>query len=312
MAAVGAGSASAATTTLANSKPDGLIPSTGNLYWTSDSHVVRLSGAIYTGHVWRASKSNVPGQERQLYSESETFPVDFESITWALVDGQYYGYFVANYPSLGISQIKQVSLAGGAAATLATSPSSIGSRDLVNDGSFLYWADAGGIRRMAITGGPVTTLVSGTGFTHLGLDDTRVYYTSGKQIMSVAKTGGSPTVFYTTTSAVEAFTVLPQGSDTIVYWGEADGAVKSYPFIYGYPYVYQNPTPGVTISSVALGYVSGANWVMWGQCTPVGCGAQMYDQGSTISWSTASRPIDLSADQGGAYWGDSHLEKYPF
>jgi hypothetical protein len=219
---------------------------------------------------------------------------------------------VANYPSLGISQIKQVSLAGGAAATLATSPSSIGSRDLVNDGSFLYWADAGGIRRMALTGGPVSTLVSGTGFTHLGLDDTRVYYTSGKEILSVAKTGGSPTVFYTTTSAVNAFTVLPQGSDTIVYWGEADGAVRSYPFIYGYPYVYQSPTPGVTISSVALGYVSGANWVMWGQCTPAGCGAQMYDQGSTISWSTASRPIDLSADQGGAYWGDSHLEKYAF
>lgn len=38
----------------------------------------------------------------------------------------------------------------------------------------------------------------------------------------------------------------------------------------------------------------------------------MYNQGSTISWSTTSRPIDLSSDPGGAYWGDSHLEKNPF
>ena len=75
------------------------------------------------------------GREIQLYSEAHDYPVDFESINWALVGGQYYGYFVANYKSLGISQIKRVPLAGGAATTLVTSPAAIGARDLVNDGS---------------------------------------------------------------------------------------------------------------------------------------------------------------------------------
>ncbi len=53
---------------------------------------------------------------------------------------------------------------------LATSPAAIGNRDLVTDWSSLYWADAHGIRKMAITGGTVHTLVSGQTFAHLGLD----------------------------------------------------------------------------------------------------------------------------------------------
>ncbi len=102
-------------------------------------------------------------------------PVNFEAITYANVGGTWYGYFVANYPSQNESQIKRVPLTGGAAVVLATSPAAIGNRDLVTDGSSLYWADADGIRKMAVTGGTVQTLVSGQTFAHLGLDGPVLY-----------------------------------------------------------------------------------------------------------------------------------------
>jgi hypothetical protein len=317
LAAAAPAGASAATTQLAHSKPNGLAPSTGNLYWTSDSTAYRVqpSGAItvvYTGHVWRASKSNVPGHEIQLYSEAHDYPVDFQSITWALVGGQYYGYFVANYKSLGISQIKRVSLAGGAATTLVTSPAAIGARDLVNDGSYLYWADAGGIRKMPIGGGPVTTLVAGTTFSHVGLDATRVFYASGASIMTVAKAGGTPSVFVTASSAIRAMYVLPQNPNTQVYWGEANGAVHSYP---SYVTTYQAPAPGVSISSVSVGTTNSfGSWVMWGQCVSGSCGVLMRNpiSGSEMTWATTGTPTGLSIDDGGVYWGDNFLEKNPF
>ncbi|MGO9793946.1 MAG: CHAP domain-containing protein [Solirubrobacteraceae bacterium] len=119
------------TTTLSDTQPARLIQSTGNLYWTANH-------GISQADVYRASKDNEPGQERILYQAPATStPVDFEAITYANVEGTYYGYFVANYPSQNESQIMQVPLAGGAAGVLATSPAVIGNRDLVTDGSFL-------------------------------------------------------------------------------------------------------------------------------------------------------------------------------
>jgi hypothetical protein len=321
-AVTGPAGASAATTQLAHSTPNGLAPSTGNLYWTSDSqaYVINPDGFIsvrYAGHVWRASKSNVPGHEVQLYGESKDYPVDFRSINWALVGGQYYGYFVANYKSLGISQIKRVPLAGGTVTTLATSPAAIGGGDLVNDGSFLYWADAGGIRKMAIGGGPVTTLVASMKISRLGLDDTRVFYASGQNVMTVPKSGGSPTVFAGAASAIRALYVLPQGADTQVYWGEASGAVRSYSSGLGstYELTYQSPAPGVAISSVSVGATTSfGRFVMWGQCASGSCAVHLDNpiDGSDIAWPVTGTPTGVSIDDGGVYWADNYLEKYPF
>jgi hypothetical protein len=322
VAAVGAASASAATTTLANSKPDHVAASNGNLYWTSDSraYVTQPSGLVslaYMGAVWRASKSNVPGQEQLLASETESYPVDFESITWARVGGQYYAYFVTNYPSRGISRIKRVPLSGGTEKTLVTSPATIGSRNLVNDGSYLYWADAGGIRKMPIGGGRVTTLASGATFAHLGLGSAHVFYSSGARILTVAKSGGSPRPFVTAGSNIRALYVLAQGPnafDDTVYWGEADGAVMSYPSVTGHPFQYQAPASGVSVTSVTLSDTSLVTLIMWGECTPTGCGVQLVDpiDGSEAGWLTRSAPIDVTMDDNGAYWGDNHLEKHTF
>jgi hypothetical protein len=86
-----------------------------------------------------------------------------------------------------------VPLAGGAAVVLTAAPSVIGDRDLVTDGSFLDWADADGIRKMPIVGGPVQTLVSGTAFAHLGLDGSVLYFSSRNSILSVPTSGGAST-----------------------------------------------------------------------------------------------------------------------
>jgi hypothetical protein len=168
-------------TTLSYTQPGRVIQSTGNLYWTANQTQAGMSQV----DVFRASKDNKPGQELILYQESQsaTSPVDFAAITYANVGGTWYGYFVANYPAEAESQIMRVPLAGGAGVVLAISPAVIGDRDLMTDWSFLYWADADGIRKMAIAGGPVQTLVSGTAFAHLGLDGSLLYYSSGNSIL---------------------------------------------------------------------------------------------------------------------------------
>jgi surface antigen len=290
-----------AATTLSYSQPDRLIQSTGNLYWTADQTVEGRSQAV----VYRASKTNEPGQERILYQELSlpASPVNFEAITYANVGGTWYGYFVANYPSQNESQIKQVPLTGGAAVVLATSPATIGSRDLVTDGSSLYWADAGGIRKMAITGGAVQTLVSGDTFAHLGLDGTRLYYSSGDSILSISTSGGTSTTVVSTSSSITA--LYPPTSANGVLWGEANGSVNGFEGdIY---YQLQAPAAGISVTSVSVA----GNYIVWADCFPQWCQVDGNDNGSVVSVATSGVPVDVQGDAGGWYWGDSGgLEKF--
>jgi surface antigen len=288
-----------AATTLSYAQPDRLIQSTGNLYWTADQTVDGMSQA----DVYRASKSNEPGQELILYRESASTPVDFEAITYANVAGTWYGYFVANYPSQDESQIKRVPLTGGAAVVLATSPAAIGNRDLVTDGSSLYWADADGIRKMAITGGTVQTLVSGETFAHLGLDGAVLYYSSGNSILNVPASGGASTTVVSGSSAITA--IYPPSSANGVLWGEANGSVYSFDGdIY---YQLQAPVTGVSVTSVSVA----GNYILWADCFPQWCQVDGNDGGSVVSVATSGIPVDLQGDAGGWYWGDpGGLEKF--
>ena len=308
-AACGAGAAHATAATpklLSNNSPSRLIQSTGNLYWTSDSRAFRIGptgliSVVYTGHVWRASKSNVPGQERQLYSESQSYPVDFESITWALVGGQYYGYFVANYPSLGISQIKRVPLAGGGATTLVTSPSNIGSRDLVNDGAFLYWADARAVRRMPIGGGTPMVLVSGTTFSRVAVDPAKVFYSAGNTIQAVPKTGGTPTTLVTAASAISAMALNDQwGYDELVY-GETNGSVIENTYLLPNDTTVRVVEParaGYAITTVGMNDGVGADF---GECL---YGTSCDIDGTTP---TGGKPVDVQGDGSSLFWGSNGL-----
>jgi surface antigen len=292
-----------AAVTLSYSQPDGLIQSTGNLYWTADQTVQGRTTAV----VYRASKTNQPGQEQILYQELSlpTSRADFKAITYANVAGTWYGYFVANYanyPSQHESQIKRVPLTGGAAVVLATSPAAIGNRDLVTDGSSLYWADADGIRKMAITGGTVQTLVSGQTFAHLGLDGPVLYYSSGNSILTVPTSGGAST---TVVSAPSSITAIYPSTAYGVLWSEADGSVNGFDGeIY---YQLQPAVAGVSVTSVS---VAGNN-IVWADCFPQWCQVDGEVNGSVVSVATSGTPVDAQGDAGAWYWGDSGgLEKF--
>src|SRR5215470_9692853 len=65
--------------------PDGMILSTGNIYFTSHDS----SGA----HVFRTAQTSVPGQEIEIYHEPPGNR--FGDIVFANVGGIFYGYFFA-------------------------------------------------------------------------------------------------------------------------------------------------------------------------------------------------------------------------
>ncbi|HTW10716.1 MAG TPA: CHAP domain-containing protein [Acidimicrobiales bacterium] len=290
--------------TLAYTQPDRLVQSTGNLYWTADQ---TLDGVSYAD-VIRASKGNEPGQERVLYQQSQpanSMPVDFEAITYADVGGTWYGYFVANYQAQDESEIVRVPLAGGAAVVLADSPAFIGNRDLLTDGPFLYWADANGIRKMAIAGGPIETLVPGETFAHLGLDGPVLYYSSGNNIVRIPTSGGTPTTVVSASSAITGL-YPPSATNGNVYWGEVNGAVCLFPGPHGSAYQLQAPGAGVSVTSVSVA----GNYILWGERMPQGYKVDGYDNGNIVPVPAAGPPVDVQGDAGAWYWGGADLEKF--
>ena len=290
-------------TTLSYTQPARLIQSTGNLYWTAN----QTQNGVSQADVFRASKDNEPGQESILYQQSQSAnsPVDFGAITYANVGGIWYGYFVANHPAEAESQIMRVPLAGGAAVVLATSPEVVGDRDLVTDGSYLYWADADGIRKMAIAGGGVQTLVYGQTFGHLGLDGPVLYCSSANSILRISTSGGAATTVVSAASAITAM-YPPSATNGNVYWGEANGSVALFPGPYGSAYQVQAPSAGVSISSVSVA----GNYILWGERFPEGYEVEGYDNGTIVSAPTSGPSVDVQGDAGAWYWGDSDLEKF--
>jgi surface antigen len=313
-----------AAATLSYSQPNRLLQSTGNLYWTAARTVQVVAARTVQGIaartvqgaptqivqgtseavVYRASKTNWPGQEQVLYAEagSPLSPVNFQAITYANVSGIWYGYFVANYPLQQLSLIKRVPLTGGAAVVLATSPAAIGPRDLVTDGSSLYWADAGGIRKLAISGGTVQTLVSGGTFAHLGLVGSSLYYSAGNNILYVPTSGGASTTVVSAPSAITA--MYPPSTGKGLLWGEANGSVTS---LNGDIYhEFQLPAAGVAVSSVSVA----GNYVVWADCFSWWCQIKGNDNGIVASAAASGVPVDAQGDGGAWFWGDSGgLEK---
>ncbi|HTU32006.1 MAG TPA: hypothetical protein VMF07_21625 [Solirubrobacteraceae bacterium] len=328
VAAIAAPTAQADTSELAASTPAGLIQSTGNLYWTANSRGFVLGGSKranvqlpldYIGTVYRAAKTNSPGQETVLYQEHSLASLNFGAIKWALVGGQYYGYFVANYPAQGVSKIKRVSLAGGPAVTLGKSPAQIGNRELATDGTNLYWADAKGIREMGINGGTITTLAKGTTFQNVSLDNSYVYYTSlvtGPDGVSegnldrVAKTGGKPALVVATPDAgIEALDTLALPVFTEYYLGLTNGTVEEGTTLGGISDVLQPESVGTEITSISRDATNGD--ILWGQddfLDGLDLAVDFHD-GTTGAVATDAPPLFVQGDGAAMYWGDQHLEK---
>lgn len=273
-------------TTVAVGQIGGLVESTGNLYWTANSFA---DPGTWGAAVHRGAKGQVPGQETTLASETSASTMNYGDITFAN-PGTFYGYFVANYGA--VSQIKRVPLAGGPTITLATSPATIGGRQtLKNDGTFLYWADAGGVRKMALGGGAITTLVAtGSNVTALGLDFTDVYYAQGTSVRSVPKAGGVATTVGTSTTgtAINALFVQP---GTLLFWGEESGAVVRQ-VVGGAPQIRQPAAGGLHITSISFD----GSHELWTRCTTNGNSIC-----SAFSKIGVNAPVSVSAGVGAAF-----------
>jgi hypothetical protein len=187
-------------------KPDGLILSTGNLYFTSHNDT--------SATVWRMAQSAVPGQEILLYTETEQ-GARFGDIVFAEVGGAFYGYFLAQLG--GTITIKRIPLTpGGAATVVATTDGDIdianSHRTLVTDGVNLYWQDGSSVLKVPIGGGANPTALDqcsdNTPTAGMALQGANLIYASSKDIRYVPTAG----------------TTIPPSSRTIV---TADGRVQA-------------------------------------------------------------------------------------
>ncbi len=200
--------------------PDGLILSTGNLYFTYHDAA--------TASVWRAAQSALPGQEILLYSEPGA---RFGDIVFAQVDGAFWGYFFSHNGG-ATATIKRVPLTGGAATVLTTVTDvdvANSHRNLVTDGVNLYWRDVHTVRKMPIRGGTVTVLDQASPNTPtagLALQNGNVVYASVTAIRFVPVSGATtPPSARTIVTASERVTALHTVLG-FVYWGEQSGAIR--------------------------------------------------------------------------------------
>jgi hypothetical protein len=298
-------------TALSRNSATRLVQSTGNLYWTTNQ-TKEHGTPSHQSKVLRASKSNTPGNERVLYQEARNERFTFDALTYANVGGRWFGYFVANYHDRGISQIKRIPLeglpAGVPAVVLATSPRVILQRDLVADGSFLYWADAGGLRKMPIAGGPITTLVTGTSIKRVGLDPTRIFYSAGASIRSLPKAGGAVTTHVSGAVGSPEITamiirptivILPI---TAIYWGDMAGAVKSR-LVGLFTTVHQAPIAGRHTTSVNFD----GTRVLWVDCVNGNqCNVRKRVGGTTTIVSSGKVGArEVHGDAQAMYWSDT-------
>jgi hypothetical protein len=291
----------------------GLISSTGNLYFTNFG--INEFGPSSASFL-RTGKYSAPGTEINLYSETGAAYFNFGNVVWVLEGSAYYGYFVANYERTNprYSQIKRVSLAGGPAVVLTTSYSYIGVGDLATDGTSLFWTDEGGIRKMSIDGGAVQTLVSGPAYSHISLDSSNVYYSSGTGIYKIPKSGGARTAIANAGSNVTALYAWPATPVySFVFWGEQSGSVRSYSPFGGSVYTWQSPISGRSVSSV--GY--DGNRALWIDCTQPGnstCTARIQSGGVTPTTVNAGVGAShLQWDSTSMYWfGGPGIQRYVY
>jgi hypothetical protein len=277
-------------------KPDGLILSTGNLYFTS------RDGS--TACVWRAAQSAIPGKEILLYSEPDA---RFGDIAYAQVGGVWWGYFFAM--KSGVITIKRVPLTGGAATTLTTVVNvdvANSHRNLVTDGINLYWQDVSSVRKMPIGGGAIIELdpaSPNTPTAGISLRDGNIIYASVADIRYVPTSGAvtAPSVrtIVTASSRVTALFTVANG----VYWGENDGAVR---LKVGSTTTTLQPGTGLVPTSIATnGYTAGGALV-WTECGSSSC--RMHFRFPSGTWTTpiADDALGAAVTSGGnVFWGDA-------
>jgi hypothetical protein len=284
-------------------KPDGLVLSTGNVYFTSHDG----AGAV----VWRTSQHSVPGQETVLYWEAGA---RFGDIVFAQVDRSFFGYFFAM--KSGVITIRRVPLTGGNATVVATVTNvdiANSHRNLATDGVNLYWQDDRAVRKTPIGGGAVTMLDQTTPNTPTAgivLNNGRIIYAAVSDIHFVP-TGGAntgPTV-RRIAQASGRVTALHVGLSG-VYWAEQGGAVRVKRS--GSPTITTLPGASSLTSSISTNGVSVANGVQSdAQHAWTRCGSQLCElvrfpvsSGSTVPIGADAIGVHITP-VGSVFWGDA-------
>jgi hypothetical protein len=282
-------------------KPDGLILSTGNLYFTShdDSRAT----------VWRTAQSSSPGQEFLLYSEPGT---RFGDIVFAQVDGIFFGYFFA---SKGAEiTIKRVPLTGGTAITLTTMNNVDvfnSHRNLVTDGVNLYWQDVDSVRKMPIRGGPVTVLDAtgpDTPTAGIALQGGNIIYADRRDIRFVPTTGATTNPQFRTIATASERVAALHAVASAVYWGEPSGAIR---LKVGSGIRTLPSTNGLFPTSISSNGVTAGRVEAWTQCGSQACRLHVGRRRAFFPDLRLSLPIGADAlgvtvtSAGNVFWGDA-------
>lgn len=292
-------------TTLSKARPFHLVQSTGNLYWTANTDP--NSNGVAFSRIYRMSKAGSPGTARVLYQESHDGTPYFAALSYAKLGTRYYAFFVVNDPANHTSVIKRVWLGGGAARTIATSPGYIGSRDLVTDGTYLFWADEKGLRRTKLDGKARATLHSSPGLGQVAISEARVFFADDRAILSALKVGGDFASELRAASVVTDLSV--EFSDSAGYSilrGEKNGSVRAS-FRGGVGEVTYQTGSG---SRKAISVFSNGSRVFWTDCgegvgAPSNCRARVRSGRVQLSVPASSFADHIQGDGGGMYWTDA-------
>lgn len=230
----------------------------------------------------RTDKNNPQLPSEVIHEERFTGgAIAIDSLTTADVGGTRYVYFVVNKyyssqsstnPGRHLSYINRIPIAGGPVKGIA-SPLPMGQNDLKTDGSYVYWVDREAVRKVPMDGGTATILarVPNIQFPNreyvkqIALDSHYVYYNSGnsgESIYRVPKAGGTPTIQLIAASTVTDLFVHENGGQSMVYWSESNGSVKSLNVADGRADVYQRAMEDTEARSVAFD----GTRVVWASC----------------------------------------------
>jgi hypothetical protein len=282
-------------------EPDHLLQSTGNLYWTFN---VGSTGGRHYARLYSMSKAGPAGTAFLRYQESGTDLIYFRALAYAKIGTQWYAYFVVDNAGTHKSVIKRVNLAGGSAVTIVSSPGYIGSRGLVTDGEFLFWADEGGLRRSTIGGAELATLATGTSFGSVGGVDFyhRVYFSFGSSVWSTPRSRASLRREVQGTSAITSLALV--GTDpTSLYWSERNGSVRGRNFL-SERVTYQGPsTAGRRATSVSA---TNERRVAWTDCAAGldHCWMRRRTGNVTTSVPVGNSAKNVQLDDTATFWGD--------
>ena len=288
---------------ISSRNPDGLTFSTGNVYFTSHD----AAGAA----VWRTSQTSVPGQEQVLYWEDGA---RFGDITFAQVNGGFFGYFFAEKSN--VITIRRVSLAGGRMQILATVKNleiAKTHRNLVTDGVNLYWQDLLSVRKIPIGGGPQTVLdqtrlqlpvTAQPASAGIALRGDTVIYAFGRDIRFVPKAGTTVTPAVRTIVSASARVTALHAVSNGIYWGEETGAIRLKA---GATITTLSSTANFRPTSIwsnTAANTAGAR-VAWTQCEEQAC--RLHDTGAfgTITVGAEAMAIFLTPFPGKSFWGDA-------